>query len=133
MADLMEPIKIGVLQYLLPDSVADAALPRRTDVTYNSTMFVRPFSSPFAEGEIRLAYHGRLARKQEALDTGKSAVVMKTFKCIGKGVNGRDQYFKQMEVSTSAHFLATEFNKLAASPPHCGAVHVLQARVVEEE
>jgi hypothetical protein len=128
--DLQAPIEIGLLEHLA-GWVLDAALPRHTDVTRKSTMFMRRSEHPFDEGEIRLAYHGQLARKKEDLDSDKNAVVMKAFKHVGKGLNDRSQYLKQMEVSTIAHFLGEQFNEFR--PGHCGRIIVLQVCVVEEE
>lgn len=73
--------------------------PRPTDKTIKATMFMRRAPSPFAEGEIRLVYHGQLAKKESHLSKNKNAMVMKSFKHVGAGVNDREQYLKQMEVS----------------------------------
>lgn len=73
-------------------------------------MLMRRAPSPFAEGEIWLAYHGQLTKTEETLVKQGSAMVMKSFKHLGAGVNDRDQYLKQMEVSVIAHFLANQYN-----------------------
>lgn len=94
--DLQAPIGIGILRF-----------PRaRTDKTMESTMSMRCASDPFAEGEIRIAFHGQLSRTVEDLDLEKNEMVMKAFKHVGRGLNDRQQYLKQMEVSNIAHFLA---------------------------
>lgn len=129
--DLQAPLRIGLLQNL-PGS-ENSERPRRSDVTSKTTMVMRRARSPFAEGEIRLAYHARLARTKELLGDEKSAMVMKAFKHVGAGLNDRSQYLKQMEVSTIAHFLASEYNKSSYRPLHCGTIQVLQVCVVEEE
>jgi hypothetical protein len=95
-------------------------------------MLMRRAPSPFAEGEVRLAYHGQLAKEEiDFLKDGHS-MVMKSFKHLGKGVNDRDQYLKQMEVSAIAHFLAKEYNKSSFKPSHCLGINVLPVIVVEE-
>lgn len=124
--DLQNPLKMGLLRFL-PSSA-----PHRTDKTFESTMFMRRAPSPFAEGEIRLAFHGKLAKEQSLLDLDGSSMVMKSFKHIGEGVNDREQYLKQMEVSAIAHFLAKEYNKSSHKPPHCLGINVLPVIVVEE-
>jgi hypothetical protein len=128
--DLQEPIAIGLLEHIA-EWVIEAARPRHTDGTKTSTMLMRRSDHPFDEGEIRLAYHGQLARKKGDLDNDKSSVVMKSFKHVGKGLNDRSQYLKQMEVSTIAHFLGEQFNEFR--PSRCGRIFVLQVCVVEEE
>jgi hypothetical protein len=121
---LAAPIAIGMLKFPR----------RRTDVTQASTMFMRRASDPFAEGEIRIAYHSQLARRKNGLgDNEKSAMVMKSFKHVGKGLNNRAQYLKQMEVSTIADFLASEYNESIFRPSHCGRIRVLKVVVVEQE
>jgi len=124
--DLQNPLKMGLLRFL-PSSA-----PHRTDKTFESTMFMRRAPSPFAEGEIRLAFHGQLAKEKRLLDLDGSSMVMKSFKHIGEGVNDREQYLKQMEVSAIAHFLAKEYNKSSHKPPHCLGINVLPVIVVEE-
>jgi hypothetical protein len=127
MKDLQAPIDFGVLNFVLPGLAA-------TDKTRTKTMFTRRAKDPFAEGETRIAYHGQLSRKKEDLaDSTRSAVVMKSFKHIGTGLNAREQYLKQMEVSTIAHFLARAFNQSSDRPPHCSLIRVLEVCVVEEE
>ena len=79
LADLQNPLKMGMLCFLSKDPV------HRTGKTFESTMLMRRAPSPFAD-----------------------SMVMKSFKHLGKGVNDRDQYLKQMEVSAIAHFLAKE-------------------------
>ena len=123
-SDLQNPLRMGVLRFL-PANKA-----HRTDKTYESTMLIRRAPSPFAEGEIRLAYHGQIAQEEAGL--AGSSMVMKSFKHVGKGVNDRDQYLKQMEVSAIAHFLASEYNKSSSKPSHCLGINVLPVLVVEE-
>lgn len=97
-------------------------------------MFMRRASEPFAEGEIRIAYHGQLARQKKGLeDPDKSSFVLKSFKHHGEGVNDRSQYLKQIEVSSIAYFLAQEYNKSSDRPSRCAKIGVLKACVVEEE
>jgi len=121
--DLQAPIGIGILRF-----------PRaRTDKTLESTMLMHRAADPFAEGEIRIAFHGQLSREVKDLDLEKSDMVMKAFKHVGKGLNDRQQYLKQMEVSNIAHFLAGEYNKSSYRPLHCARICVLQVCVVEEE
>jgi hypothetical protein len=123
-ASLQAPIGIGLLQYFRG----------RTNVTRESTMFMRRAKHPFAEGEIRIAYHSQLSRRKDGLDdNAKSAMVMKSFKHVGKGLNDRAQYLKQMEVSTIADFLANEYNASPYRPSHCARIRVLTVAVVEEE
>lgn len=126
LAELQNPLKMGVLRFLSKGAA------HRTGKTFESTMLMRRAPSPFAEGEVRLAYHGQLAKEEiDFLKDGHS-MVMKSFKHLGKGVNDRDQYLKQMEVSAIAHFLAKEYNKSSFKPSHCLGINVLPVIVVEE-
>lgn len=125
-ADLQNPLKMGLLRFLPKSHI------HRTDKTFESTMLMRRASSPFSEGEIRLAYHGQLAKEEHLLEKDGHSMVMKSFKHIGKGVNDLDQYLKQMEVSAIAHFLAKEYNKSSYKPSHCRGINVLPVIVVEE-
>lgn len=125
-SDLKEPIDIGLLKYM-PGFTGGTP---RTEKTKKSTMLIRRAGSPFAEGEVRLAYFAQLARKRDNLL--KSPVVMKTYKHLGKGLNNREQYFKQMEVSTIACYLAKKYNK-EETPSHCTQIDFLTVVVVEEE
>ncbi len=124
LTDLQNPLRIGLVRFL-PVSKA-----HRTDMTFESTTLMRRAPSPFAEGKIRLAYHGQIAQEEAEL-TG-SSMVMKSFKHVRKGVNDRDQYLKQMEASAIAHFLASEYNKSSSKHPHCRNINVLPVLVVEE-
>jgi hypothetical protein len=125
--DLQKPLDFGMLNFVLKEKSL-------TDKTRSKTMLTRRALDPFAEGEIRLAYHAQLSRCKEDLDNAQqSSMVFKSFKHHGKGVNDREQYLKQMEVSTVAHFLAREYNKSPHRPHHCATISVLQACVVEEE
>ena len=120
--DLRASIGIGVIQV------------RQTRRGSTTTMYMRRATEPFAEGELRIAYHAQLSRKKGDFGgASKNGVVVKSFKHIGKGLNDRGQYFKQMEVSTIAHFLAEEYNRSKYRPAHCALVRVLQVCVVEEE
>lgn len=121
--DLKAPIGYGILK------ISRA----RTDRSNKSTMFMRRAKEPFAEGEIRIAFFGQLAHRPSDLNLSKSMMVMKMFKHVGKGVNDCKQYLKQMEVSTIAHFMASEYNKSSSRPAHCARVEILQVFVVEEE
>jgi len=125
-SDLREPINVGLLKYI-PGFASDTPRTEKTKKTI--TMFMRRAPSPFAEGEIRLAYHAQLARKKDKLLS--SHAVLKAYKHLGKGVNSRAQYFKQMEVSTIACYLAKKYNEEA--PSHCAKIQFLPVAVVEEE
>jgi hypothetical protein len=131
--DLQAPIESGILSFLRVLKGADGQGFGRTDKTHNRTMFLRCAKDPFAEGEIRIAYHGQLSRNSKDLEDPKNAMVMKSFKHVGKGLNNRTQYLEQMEVSTIAHFLVREYNKSYQRPSHCAMLRVLQVCVVEEE
>jgi hypothetical protein len=127
LADLQNPLRMGVLRFL-----PKAHQKHRTEKMSESTMLMRRASSPFAEGEVRLAYHGQLAKEDKDLVKDGHSMVMKSFKHLGKGVNDRDQYLKQMEVSAIAHFLAVEYNKSSSKPSRCFGIKVLPVIVVEE-
>jgi hypothetical protein len=100
---------------------------------------------PFAEGEVRIAFHAHLARTVQDLKAYDAAsassrsedkrfssmtTVLKTLKHHGPGLNGRDQYLTQMEMSTIAGYLAELYNR--ARRKDWAPIHVLQVLVVEE-
>ncbi|KAL7578865.1 hypothetical protein ACA910_006842 [Epithemia clementina (nom. ined.)] len=124
--DLQEPLQSGLLSFFSTE-------PKRTDRTKSSTMFMRRAAHPFAEGEIRIAFHAQLSRLECNLSNEKSSMVLKSYKHVGKGLNDRNQYLKQMEVSTIAHFLACKYNTSCERPSHCGMISLLDVCVVEEE
>lgn len=100
----------------------------------DGTMLMRRAPNPFAEGEVRLAYAGQLAPSVADFVSKKGRdVVLKAFKHVGNGLNDLDQYFKQMEVSNFASFLANEYNNSSARlSKNLGRVTVLDAFVLEE-
>jgi len=126
LADLQNPLRMGVLRFL------PKAQKHRTEKMSESIMLMRRASSPFAEGEVRQAYHGQPAKEDKDLIKDGHSMVMKLFKHLGKGVNDRDQYLKQMEVSAIAHFFAIEYNKSSSKPSCCFGIKVLPVIVVEE-
>jgi len=130
--DLKKPLPVGMLRSIRNRLSSMFRSHKETDttVTHSHTMVVRRAAGPFAEGEIRIAFHGQLARTEDELGLNKSKVVMKSFKYIGEGLNDRKQYLRQMELSNIASFLAKEYNK--CRPSQCGAVHVLPVCVAEE-
>ena len=96
---LQEPLKMGLLKFI---DVASGNLgPCLTDKIFQSTMLMHRAPSPFAEGEICLAYHGQLVKAEKDLGKKDHKMVMKSFKHLGRGVNDRDQYLKQMAVPIS--------------------------------
>jgi len=97
LADLPNPLKMGMLQFL-PQTGA-----HRIDMTFDSTMLMRCALCPFAEGEVCLTYHGQLAKEERDLLKEGHSMVMKSFKHLGKGVNARNHYLKQMKVSNKYH------------------------------
>jgi hypothetical protein len=121
--DLQAPIGVEILRFRHTP----------TDKSSEFIMQMRRAAEPFAEGENRIAYHGQLARNVKDLDLVSKAMVMKSFKHVGIGLNDRQQYLKQMEVSTVADFLARMYNKSSYRPEHCARIRVLEACVVEEE
>lgn len=130
MQQLRLPLSFGLL---LVKKLTGRPLASKAPKTEQNTMFMRRATNPFAQGEIRIAFHGRLATNIVELSESKSSMVMKSFKHIGKGIHDREQYLKQMEVSNIAHFLAEEYNKSSEKPSHCAQVTFLPVCVVEEE
>lgn len=102
----------------------------KTDATDKSTMVLRCGKEPFAEGETRISFRGQLSPTEAEMSHPKSAVVLKSFKFLGDGVNDLKQYLKQMEVSNIASYLSKAYNK-SFRRTHCGRVHFLQVCVVE--
>lgn len=120
-SDLRSPLEVGMLKKTRG----------RTDLFGVSTMYMRRAPEPFAEGQIRLAYHGQLNRKHDDLHLEKSEMILKAYKHTGGYVNDLDQYLKQMEISNIVYFLATEYNK-SSRPRHCATIQCLQNCVIEE-
>jgi hypothetical protein len=109
------------------EGLAGPATKRRTMLIQH----VRRAVHPFAQGAVRIAYHGQLAASEHKLSAPESAVVLKSFKYTGPGVHKREQYLKQIEVSNIAAYLANQFNS-SARPSHCTPVTFLRVFVVED-
>lgn len=77
-----------------------------TDGTHIDQLSVKVAPQPFAEGEQRLAYRGQLRRRE-----GWSDCILKLFKQENSEANTQEQYLKQIETSTIAAYLATEYNR----------------------
>jgi len=130
MHDLKLPISFGLL--MLNKLRRRGASKRSTEPDHN-TMFMRRAANPFAQGEIRIAFHGQLACEIGQLQESKNSMVMKSFKHVGTGIHDREQYIKQMEVSSVAYFLAEKYNVSSDRPHHCAQVTFLPVCVVEEQ
>ena len=99
--------------------------------TTETKMLMRRAKDPFAEGEMRLAYYGKLGMDNKSLLSDvKGDKVLKTFKKTRKSSSDRKNYLAQMEVSTIAHFLAEEYNK-HCRPSHCPEIRFLEVHIVE--
>lgn len=68
MTELQNPLRVGLLRFLPTKSVV-----QRTNKMVESTMLMRRAPSPFSEGEVRLAYHGQLAKEEK--DLGESEII----------------------------------------------------------
>jgi Alpha-kinase family/von Willebrand factor type A domain len=121
MDDLKAPFEFGMISFRRG---------AKTDITDKSTMVLRCGKEPFAEGETRISFRGQLSPAEAEMSHPKSAVVLKSFKFLGDGVNDLKQYLKQMEVSNIAYYLSKQYNK-SFRRTHCGRVHFLQVCVVE--
>lgn len=128
MSAIRAPIGFGILQVI---KLLRMEKPRESKAEQN-IMFMRRATNPFAQGEIRIAFHGQLACSIDELGLHKNSMVLKSFKHVGKGVHDREQYLKQMEVSNIAHYLAIQYNS-TDKPSHCATIHFLPVCVVEEE
>ena len=139
----ISPVKVNIYQNAKIDTIEHLKGPiavkllnffskciMTTEKTTKDFMFARVANEPFAEGEIRIAYHGQLARSVTLLNEKESIMVMKSFKHRGEGIHDRKQYFQQMEVSNIAHFLANLYN-LRKRPSHCKKIVFLEVCVLE--
>lgn len=123
------PVPVSVYRSKAPTAVSQL----RSNLTFGVfSMFMRRAPNPFAEGGLRLAYHGQLASVPRELAKSGHEVVMKSFKRLGQGIHDLEQYTEQSEVSTVAKYLATMYNSSSARPSQCGKVEYLDALVVEE-
>jgi hypothetical protein len=152
--DLMKPLRVAMLKHRVGSAVPRSSIfsfgpapstPPPPPPTTTSCMQMRRAAVPFAEGEVRVAFHAHLARTVRDLkeyDTSPPSVkstdprfasmttVLKTLKHHGPGLNGRQQYLLQMEMSTIAGFLAELYNRTRRKD--LAPIHVLQVLVVEE-
>jgi hypothetical protein len=135
------PTKVTVYRNQLITSIDDLRKPsvfgrmyggRATERRTMLVQHVRRAAHPFAQGGVRIAYHGQLAASERKLDAPESAVVLKSFKYMGPGVHAREQYLKQIEVSNIAAYLGAQYNRSTARPSHCTPITFLQAFVVED-
>ena len=80
---------------------------------------------PFAEGEQRITYHGRIV-DPNSKKKGNEKIVLKEFKCLEEDRDRREDYIEIMETQCTAAYLATEFNKV--SPKRQKKIQFLQVR-----
>ncbi|KAL3922042.1 MAG: hypothetical protein SGILL_002420 [Bacillariaceae sp.] len=121
--DILAPLLFGVLRRGNSPSKG----------TETSKMLLQRAVNPFAEGESRLAYFGRVGADEDTIATDAAEKVFKEFKKTRKTAEvDRKQYLDQMEVSTVANFLAEEYNK-TARPSHCPKIRFLEVIVVESD
>ena len=67
---------------------------------------------PFAQGEQRIAYHGKKIDRSSRRKRCEK-IVMKEFKCLEDGRDRREDYIEIMETQCTAAYLAAEFNKVS--------------------
>ena len=67
---------------------------------------------PFAQGEQRIAYHGKKIDRSSRRKRCEK-IVMKEFKCLEDGRDRREDYIEIMETQCTATYLAAEFNKVS--------------------
>lgn len=120
--DLKAPLHFGLVRFGKSASAE----------TSEAKMLMRRAINPFAEGEMRLAYYGKLGQDEAALTSDQADKILKSFKKTRKSSSDRKQYLCQMEVSSIAHFLAEGYNK-TCRPSHCPEVHFLAVNVIEVE
>jgi Alpha-kinase family len=120
--DVKEPLLFGIVRRGKSESTT----------TEEKTMLMRRAKDPFAQGEMRLAYYGKLGVDEDSLDSSKGDKVLKSFKRKGKITSSRKNYLAQMEVSTISQFLAQECNK-TCRPAHCPEIRFLSVVVVETD
>ncbi|KAG7364997.1 alpha-kinase family protein [Nitzschia inconspicua] len=122
--DLKAPLLFGVLRW------GESA----SSTTETKTRLLQRAKNPFARGESRLAYYGRIGADTTSLSSPKSEKILKEFlKNSASAEVDRKQYLSQMEVSTIANFLAEEYNKSGSRPDHCPKIRFLNVIVVEED
>jgi Alpha-kinase family/von Willebrand factor type A domain len=154
--DLYAPLRVSMLKIKAPppvsrlsSSIMVFAKSSSSSSSTEAHMQMRRAAVPFAEGEVRVAFHGHLARtvqdlhdydewfaspysKKSKVDGrfASMATVLKTLKHHGPGLNGRQQYLWQMEMSTIAGYLAELYNRTRRND--LAPIHVLNVLVVEE-
>ncbi|KAI2513693.1 alpha-kinase [Fragilaria crotonensis] len=126
------PVPVKVFRYKRIKSIDDLQAPIGLGIL-PFVMQMRRAAEPFSEGGHRIAYHGQLSRNVKGLDHVSNAMVLKSFKHVGKRFNVRQRYLQQMEVSAVANFLAGMYNESSHRPEHCARIRMLEVCVVEEE
>ena len=117
-SDLKEPLCFGIMKFGKPESSG----------AEEANMLFRRARSPFAEGESRLAFYGKIGPYVDDLRD----VVVKLFKKGRKSSSDRKRYLAQMEVSTIAHYLAEMYNQ-ETRPDHCAEIKFLSVCVIEDD
>jgi Alpha-kinase family len=120
--DLKSPLHFGLVRWGKSASTE----------TKEVKMLMRRAADPCAEGELRLAYYGKIGPDEAALDSSTGDKILKSFKKSRKSESDRKHYLAQMEVSTIAHFLAEEYNKTSRLA-HCPEIKFLSIFMVETE
>jgi hypothetical protein len=121
--DLKAPLWFGVVRWGVSASKGTEA----------KKMLMQCALDPFAQGESRLAYYGRIGVDENALTLPMAGKVFKEFKKTCKSAEvDRKQYLAQMEVSAIANFLAKEYNN-TDRPSNCPKIRFLDVIVVETD
>ena len=100
---LQENKRVTIWKNKIPRDLDNFRKPLK--VYSESERFIKIAADPFAEGKLRIAYHGKYAD-----DEGDSSLVLKLFKYTSE--NQFDRYKEQMEIQSVAVALANKFNTI---------------------
>ena len=138
----IEPVPVKFIQNKPVESVDDFKTSLKfglvrfgtttSELTEENRKMLRLAKDPFAEGEFRLAYYGKLSKSDGVFDPSSPTLVFKTFKRKSAKKNERASFISQMEVSTIAQYLAEEYNK-SVRPQNCKKIRFLTVNIVEIE
>ena len=79
---------------------------------------MRRSKHPFAQGQIRIAFYGQLARGARMfVSKEKNEIILKSFQKVGGSLKKREKYLRQMEISNLVvHIMAVAYNKSQVTP-----------------
>ena len=118
---------VNWVEAYVPPLIKQATIKKRLAAINHrwSEKTIKKAIDPFAEGEQRITYHGRIV-DSNSKKNWSAKIVLKEFKRLEEDRDRREDYIEIMETQSTAAYLSTEFNKV--SPERQKKIQFLQVR-----